>query len=88
MGIECRNFVNFRLSQPHLLGKRCNMGCRKMTVAVLHEVQVLNEQITATWPVAKQGTNVGQRLLVDLAALGHVSASPCTPLFPNALLIV
>ena len=52
--IEGRDLVHRRLRQPHLLGERGEMRGREMAVAVLDQVQMLDQQIAPARPVAEQ----------------------------------
>ena len=56
--------------QGHLLGEGNEMGCGKAAGAVLHEVEKLDQQITASRSLTDQRTYIQQRLGIDLATLG------------------
>lgn len=46
------------------------MRRREVPVAVLDEMEMLDQEIAAARPVAQKGANLGKRLGVDLAAFG------------------
>jgi hypothetical protein len=54
------------------------MGGRKTVVAVLDQVQMLDQKIALPRPIAEQGLHIAQRGRIDLPALGmrHRLAAP------------
>ena len=76
MRIERCGFVDRRLRQPHLLGERREMRGAEVAVAVLDQVQVLDQQIALARPVAEQRAYLVERLLLDLAPLGMAPVPP------------
>ena len=76
VGVEGRDLVNLGLGQAHLVGERGQMRGREMAVAVLDQVQVLDQQIAPARPVAEQRLHLLERLVVDLPPLGMPAAPP------------
>ena len=78
MGVESGGLVDLRHRHAHLLGQRRKVGGRQVSVAILHQVQVLDQQIAPPRPVADQGADFVMRLGAHLASLGHErpAASP------------
>ena len=74
--IECCGFVHRRLGQPHLLGERGEMRGAEVAVAVLDQMQMLDQQIAPARPVAEQRAHLDQRPLLDLAPLGMAPVPP------------
>ena len=68
MRVEGRDLVDFGLRELHLLRERREMRGREMAVAVLDEMQVLDQQIAPARPVAEQRTHLVERRRIDLAA--------------------
>ena len=54
MGVEGRDLVDLGLRQAHLLGERREMGGREVAVAVLDQMQMLDQQIAPARPLAEQ----------------------------------
>ena len=71
MGVEGRDLVDLGLGQLHLVGQRRQMGRRQVTVSVLDQVQILDQQIALPRRIAQQGANPVERGRIDLAALGN-----------------
>ena len=69
MGVEGRDLVDLGERKLHLLSQRGQVRRREMAVAVLDEVQVLDQQIATARPVAQKGTNLSQRGWLDLPSL-------------------
>jgi hypothetical protein len=59
-----------------------------MTMRILDEVKVLDQQVTTTRTVAEKRPNFGQRGIVDLTALGRDPAFPGALFLPDALLLI
>src|SRR5215472_1545917 len=69
MRVESRDLIDLGQSEPHL-GRQCGkVSGREMAIAVLNEVQVLDQQIAPTLAVAKQRTDLFARLGIDLPTL-------------------
>jgi hypothetical protein len=51
----------------------------EMTVAVLDQVQVLDQEIALARAIAEQGTHFGERLGLDLAAFGRPARAVAPP---------
>ena len=95
MGVEGRDLVDFGERELHLLRQRREMRGGEMAVAVLDQVQVLDQQVAPARPVAEQRAHLVERLRLDLAALRRArrlaaaagwlvddvtnSAAPCSP---------
>ena len=71
MRIEGGDLVDLGLRQPHLGGERGEMGGGEMAVAVLDEMQILDQQVAPARPVGQQRPHFIERQRVDLAALGR-----------------
>ena len=56
--IERRYFVNFGLRQTQFFSKRHNVRRRNMAVAILDQVQELDQQIATSRRIAKQCANL------------------------------
>ncbi len=76
MGVERRDLVDLGLGEAHLLGERREVGGREMAVAVLDQVQVLDQQVAAPRALAEQASHLVERILLDPAALGPRRAAP------------
>ena len=61
MGVEGRDLVDLGLRQAHLLGERRQMRGREMAVAVLDQVQMLDQQVAPARAVAEQGPHLLER---------------------------
>jgi hypothetical protein len=70
MGVEGRDLVHLGERELHLLRQRGEMRGGEMAVAVLDQVQVLDQEIAPALALAQQGPHLGERLRLDLAALG------------------
>ena len=71
MGVEGRDLVDLGERELHLLRERGEMRGREMAVAVLDQMQVLDQQVALARPVAEQRAHLVERLRIDLAALGR-----------------
>ena len=69
MGVERRDLVDLGLRELHLRGERGEMRRRQMAVAVLQQMQVLDQQIAPARPVAEQRPHLFERARIDLPAL-------------------
>ena len=69
MRVEGRDLVDLGLRELHLVGERREMRGGEMPVAVLDEMQMLDQQIAPARPVAEQRAHLVERRRVDLAAL-------------------
>ena len=76
--VERRDLECIRHRKSHLLGKRGQVSHRDAVVAVLDEVQELDQQVALTWPIAEQFAHLVKRLRLDLATLRH-SACAAAP---------
>jgi hypothetical protein len=70
VGIEGRDLVDLGQREPHLLRQRSEMRGRKMAVAVLDQVQMLNQQVALARALTEQRPHLLERTGIDLAALG------------------
>ncbi len=73
MRIEGCDLVDFGQRELHLLGQRGEMRRREKTVLVLDQMQMLDQEIAAALAFAEQRAHFGERLRVDLAALGRAA---------------
>jgi hypothetical protein len=62
------------------------MGGREVTVFVLDQMQVLDQEIAPPWPVAEQRTHLVECLRFDLAALGRTPRA-VAPSRPRGLIV-
>ena len=69
MGVKGRDFIDLGKREPHLLRQRDKMGGREMTVAVLDQMQMLDQEIAPAFALAKERAHLFERLRIDLAAL-------------------
>src|SRR5689334_7345472 len=69
MRVESRDLIDLGQRQPHLLRQSSEMGGREMPVAILNEMQVLDQQIAPALALAKKRADFVVRPRVDLAAL-------------------
>ena len=65
MVVERRHLVDLGLRQPHLLGKRAQVGGRQMAVAVLDQVKMFDQQVAPARALAQQRANVFERGIVQ-----------------------
>ena len=75
MGVEGGDLVDLGQGQPHLVGERREMARVQAAVAVLDQVQVLDQQVARARPVAEQRPDLLERRRVDLPALRRRRAS-------------
>ena len=68
MRVEGRGLEHFGKRQLHLVGKRCEMGGRDLMILVLDQMQMLDQQIAAPRPVAKQELDFMRSRRIDLTA--------------------
>ena len=70
MGIKGCDLVDRCLRQAHLLTQRTQMAGRKMVVAVLDQMEKLDQQIGPARPGAEQFTHLAKRVTLNLPSLG------------------
>ena len=70
MSVEGRRLENLGKGQLHELGERREMCCRNLAVAILDEMQVLDEEIAATRPIPDEGLHLAQGFGIDLPSFG------------------
>src|SRR5262249_52569229 len=71
MGVEGRDLVDLGERELHLLRQRGEMRGGEITVAVLDQVQMLDQEIAPALALAQQRAHLRQRPRLDLAALGR-----------------
>ena len=71
MGIEGGDLIDLRHGDLHLLGQGREMAGGEMAIAVLEEMQELDQQIAVARPVAQQGMDLRPGLRLDLPALAR-----------------
>src|SRR5262249_31876407 len=81
MRVERRDLVNLGQREFHLLGERGQVCRRQMPVAILNEMQMLDQKIALPRSSAQQRTHVRQRLRLDLPTLRRSGRAPATRLF-------
>ena len=74
MRVEGCDLIDLGQSEPHFLRQSGEMRGRKMTVAILDQVQMLDQQIAPTLALAKERTYFLKRARLDLAALWRARA--------------
>src|ERR1700687_613103 len=81
MRVEGCDLIDLGQSEPHFLCQSGEMRGREMTVAILDQVQMLDQQIAPTLTLAKERAYFVKRARVDLAALWRARrpASPAAP---------
>src|SRR3546814_10524233 len=70
VGVEGGDLIDRRHRQIHLLGQRAQVARRQVAVAVLNQVQVLDQQIRPPRAVAQQSLDLFRRFEVELPTLG------------------
>src|SRR5215831_1253399 len=75
MGVEGRHLIRSGLRKPYLLTQRTEVAGRNIVVAILNEMQILDQQIVAPGLVPEQLANLFQRLGLKLSALGKGSCA-------------
>jgi hypothetical protein len=78
MGVEGCDLIDLGQSEPHFLRQSGEMRGRKMTVAILNQVQMLDQQIAPPLALAKERTYFLKRARLDLAALWR-ARTPASP---------
>ena len=73
MRVEGRDLVDLGQRKLHLGGERGEMRGREMPVAVLDQMQMLDQEIAPALARAEQRANLGERGRVDLPALGRAA---------------
>jgi len=76
MGVKRGNLVHLGEREAHLLGQRHEMAREEAAIAVLQQVQVLDQQVATPLAVAEQRLHLGQGGGIDLPALRRVAAAP------------
>src|SRR4029077_1692447 len=80
MSVERRDLVDFGERHFHLGGKRSKMWSRQVSVLILNEVQMLDQEIAPARPFGQERTHFYQRLRIDLTALWRARrATPASP---------
>src|SRR3546814_18916435 len=70
--VEGGDLIDRRHRQIHLLGQRAQVARRQVAVAVLNQVQVLDQQIRPPRAVAQQSLDLFRRFEVELPTLGDI----------------
>src|SRR5213078_2365432 len=70
MRVEGGGLENFRERQLHLVGKRRKVRGGDLFVSVLDEMQVLDQEVAAPWPIAKKQLDLVRGGRIHLAPLG------------------
>src|SRR5262249_27982372 len=68
MRVESRNFVDLSERKLHLLRERGEVRGGEIAVAILNEVQMLDQQIAPALAIAQYRAHLGKRLRLDLTA--------------------
>src|ERR1700691_3906414 len=85
MGVEGRNLVHFGEREPHLLRQRGKMGGGQMSVVILNEVKMLDQEIAPARPVGQQSEDFLAGARIDLTPLGRTqrTAAPGPSAIPR-----
>src|SRR5215831_15558215 len=78
MGVEGRDLVDFGQRKAHLLRQRGEMRGGEIAVAVLDQMEVLDQEIATARPVGQQCAHLVERSRVDLPAFRRL-AWPVAP---------
>src|SRR5258708_3879274 len=73
MRVEGRDLIDLGLRQPHFGRERRKMRRGDMAVLVLDQMQVLDQQIAPARTIGQQRLHFGERLRIDLPALGSAA---------------
>jgi hypothetical protein len=76
MRIEGRHLVDLGQRELHLLRQRRKVRRRQVTVTVLDEMEMLDQEIAPARPRVEKRSHLRQRLRIDLAALGGTPGPP------------
>jgi hypothetical protein len=79
MGVEGRDLVHLGERELHLLRQRSEMRGGEITVTVLDQVQVLDQEIAPALAVAQQHAHLRERLRFNLPALGRFARAVAPP---------
>ena len=79
MRVEGRDLVDFGLRELHLGGERREMRGGEMAVAVLDQMQMLDQQIAPARSVAEQRAHLVERRRIDLAAFRRLRRAAFAP---------
>ena len=71
MGIEGRDLIGVGLRNTHFLAQGAQMPSRDIMVAVLDQMQELDEKIPAARPIAEQRAHLLESLEIELTPLGE-----------------
>ena len=74
MRVEGRDLVDFGLRELHFGGERREMRGGEMAVAVLDEMQVLDQEIAPPRPVAEQRAHLVERRRIESGGLSASAA--------------
>src|SRR5262249_35218214 len=66
--------------EPHLQRERREMRGRQVSVPILNQVQVLDQEVAPARPLAQERTHLLERLGVDLAAFWSLAGPPAARL--------
>ena len=70
MRVEGGGLEHFRERKIHLVGKRRKVRGGDLFVGVLDEMQVLDQEVAAPWPVCEKQFDLVRGGRIDLASLG------------------
>jgi hypothetical protein len=76
MGVEGRGLEHLGEGKLHFVGQRGQMGGRNLPVGVLNQMEMLDQEVAPTRPVAQQNGDLLRGLRIDLAALGGRFGAP------------
>jgi GAF domain-containing protein len=73
MSVERRDLVDFGERELHLLRQRGEMRGGEISVAVLDQVQMFDQEIAPALAVAQQRAHLRERLRLDLASFRRLA---------------
>src|SRR6266498_3051559 len=76
MCVERRDLVDLGEREPHLLRQRHEMRRGQMAVAVLDQMQMLDQEIAPAWTLLQQRAHFLERARIDLAPFGSSRGFP------------
>ena len=78
MGVEGRDLEHLGERKPHLLGERRKMAGVEAAIAVLQEMQMLDQKVRLAGASAEKGAHFVKGGGIDLAPLGKVARLAAT----------
>src|SRR5262249_29539605 len=76
MRVKGRDLIDLGERELHLVRERSKMRGREMAVAILDEMEVLDQEIASALAVSEQRSDLVERARIDLAAFRRLGRSP------------